>query len=136
MKVYILPYIEQTNLYNAVNMSSIYTSASMWTVAVTRINTFLCPSDANEPSPSITVNGATAPVGPTSYPNNIGTFIGNNNGSLDGPAFAFATPSGNTYGPIVSFASVTDGLSNTAIWSEWVKGKYQTIRSGSTSRSR
>ena len=130
MKVFILPYLEQGNLYNSVNMGAIYTSASMFTVVTTRVNTFLCPSDANEPSPTVTVNGITLPVGPTNYPNNIGTFIGNNGGSHDGPAFSFSTPSGNTYGGIVTFASVTDGLSNTAIFSEWVKGKYQTASLG------
>lgn len=125
MKVHILPFIEQTNLYNSVNMGAIYTSASMFTVATTRINAYLCPSDGNEPSPTITVNGVTLPVGPTNYPNNIGTFIGNNGGNHDGPAYSFPTAS-NNYGPIVTFASVVDGLSNTAIFSEWVKGKYQT----------
>ena len=130
MKVRILPFLEQTSLYNAVNMGLIYTSAGMFTVVTTQVNTFNCPSDANQPSPTATLNNVTLTVGSTSYPNNVGTFIGNNGGNHDGPAYSFPTPSGNAYGPLVTFASVTDGLSNTVIFSEFVKGKYQTNSTG------
>ena len=33
-------------------------------------------------------------------------------------------------GPIVTFATITDGLSNTAMFSEWVRGKNNTASMG------
>ena len=129
MKARILPFIEQAALYNALNMGFTYTSAQQFTVAITTVNGFLCPSDANQPSPTITVGAASAKVGATNYPNNIGTFIGNNGGQHDGPAYSFPTTS-NSYGPLVTLAAVNDGLSNTVIFSEYVKGKYQTNTAG------
>ena len=127
MKARLLPFLEQSALYNAINISFIYTNYAQFTAATAKVNTFLCPSDANDPSPPHPYN-AGAKYGSTSYPNNIGTFIGNNGGSLDGPAYML--PSGTNYGPPVNFASVTDGTSNTVIFSEWVKGKYQTNSTG------
>ena len=45
----------------------------------------------------------------------------NNYGNqFDGPAYVLGTPA---YGPVVTLASITDGLSNTAMFSEWVRGK-------------
>jgi prepilin-type N-terminal cleavage/methylation domain-containing protein/prepilin-type processing-associated H-X9-DG protein len=129
MKARILPFIEQSALYNALNMGFQYTSAQEFTVAITTVNGFLCPSDGNQPSPTATVGSVTARVGATNYPNNIGTFIGNNGGQHDGPAYSFPTTS-NSYGPLVTWASITDGLSNTVIFSEYVKGKFQTNTAG------
>ena len=129
MKARILPFIEQSALYNALNMGFTYTSAQQFTVAITNVNGFVCPSDGNQPSPTATLGSVTATVGSTSYPNNIGTFIGNNFGQHDGPAYSFPTTS-NSYGPLVTFATIQDGLSNTVIWSEYVKGKYQTNSGG------
>ena len=37
----------------------------------------------------------------------------------DGPAYKLGQTSD---GPVVTFATITDGLSNTAIFSEWIKG--------------
>jgi prepilin-type N-terminal cleavage/methylation domain-containing protein/prepilin-type processing-associated H-X9-DG protein len=129
MKARILPFIEQTALFDALNMSFQYTAAQQFTVAITTVNAFLCPSDGNQPSPSATLGAVTARVGATNYPNNIGTFIGNNGGQHDGPAYSFPATS-NSYGPLVTFASVTDGLSNTVIFSEYVKGMYQANSAG------
>ncbi len=130
MKVRILPFIEQSALYNSVNMGFHYNSPQTYTIVTTQINTFNCPSDTNQPSPTLTLGAVSLVAGSTSYPNNVGTFIGNNAGIHDGPAYSFPTPSGNAYGPIVTFASVSDGLSNTAIWSEYVKGLFQTASTG------
>ena len=135
MKVRLLPFIEQSSIYNAVNMGSTSTSSAtivipaMFTVATTHVAVFSCPSDANDPGPTATLNGVSLKIASSSYPNNIGTFLGNNGSSLDGPAFAFPTAT-NSYGGPVSFASVTDGLSNTALFSEFVRGFYQTATPG------
>jgi prepilin-type processing-associated H-X9-DG protein len=106
-----------------------YTFAAQFTFTLAKISTFLCPSDANDPGGTITFNGINYEGGYGSYPNNIGTFLGNNNGNLDGPAQVFPTAS-NNYGPPINFAAVVDGLSNTVIWSEWVRGKNGTNSTG------
>jgi prepilin-type N-terminal cleavage/methylation domain-containing protein/prepilin-type processing-associated H-X9-DG protein len=129
MKGRILPFIEQQNLYNAWNMFYTYTYAAQFTVTIAKVNTFLCPSDANDPGGTITFNGATYEGGYGSYPNNIGTFLGNHGGNMDGPAQVFPTAS-NSYGGAVPFSQVQDGLSNTVIWSEWVRGKNGTNSNG------
>lgn len=59
-------------------------------------------------------------IAPTNYGNNLGTSRLFTGGTLDGPAYAIDT---FAYGPPVTLASITDGTSNTAIFSEWVKGK-------------
>ncbi|HEY2157373.1 MAG TPA: DUF1559 domain-containing protein, partial [Isosphaeraceae bacterium] len=73
-----------------------------------------CPSDGNTPDPT---------VDSTSYPNNLGTsrvIPGTSTlGPLDGPAYKMGqAPENGT----VSLATITDGTSNTAIFSEWIKG--------------
>ena len=128
MKARILPFLEQGPLYNAINQGFQYNSAAQFTVTTTTINTFLCPSDANDPTTTETFGAQTAKVGAASYQNNIGTFIGNSGGALDGPAYEL--PSATNYGAPVSFAAVTDGLSNTVIFSEIVKGMFQQASSG------
>ncbi|MBX6316693.1 MAG: DUF1559 domain-containing protein [Isosphaeraceae bacterium] len=110
MKPRLLPFMEQTAAYNALNVSFKYSDPSNSTIRYMKLNVLLCPSDTNTPSTT---------VGSTSYPNNIGTFILNNGTMFDGPAYEMAA----NYGPPVSFATVTDGTSNTAIFSEWTRGR-------------
>jgi prepilin-type processing-associated H-X9-DG protein len=129
MKGRLLPFMEQTSLYNSYNMFANYGNAVQFTFTTTTVNTFLCPSDANIPGGTITFSG-TAYIGASgNYPNNIGTYLGNNSGIMDGPAFVFPTAS-NSYGPPLTFAAVLDGLSNTVIFSEWVKGKNGSASTG------
>jgi prepilin-type N-terminal cleavage/methylation domain-containing protein/prepilin-type processing-associated H-X9-DG protein len=110
MKARLLPFLEQTQLFNALNMSFAGLAAQNQTVYSTKVNTFLCPSENNIPS---SISGA------TNYPNNLG-IMRINGVTLDGPADKMNQ---STDGPDITFASITDGLSNTAIFSEWVKGK-------------
>src|SRR5262249_43800347 len=56
--------------------------------------------------------------GDCNYGNNIGTCLTLNGLIFDGPAYIMNT----TYGATIALASITDGTSNTAIHSEWVKG--------------
>jgi prepilin-type N-terminal cleavage/methylation domain-containing protein len=44
---FMLPYMEQTNLYNAYNQSTNWSSVINSTVVLSRINTLLCPSSTN-----------------------------------------------------------------------------------------
>jgi prepilin-type processing-associated H-X9-DG protein len=70
-------------------------------------------------------SGAVATIGFTSYPNNLGTFDTNNGGSFDGPAYEINATALNkpNLDRVITLATITDGLSNTVIFSEWIKGK-------------
>jgi prepilin-type N-terminal cleavage/methylation domain-containing protein/prepilin-type processing-associated H-X9-DG protein len=119
MKPRMLSFLEQTPLYNAINFSLLFNYPQNWTVETTNLNTLNCPSDGNIPSGTSTLNGVAAQVGYTSYPNNIGTFAQNNGGVIDGPAYILFLSSA----PTVTFAGISDGLSNTAIFSETLRGR-------------
>ncbi len=127
MKVRLLPYFEQGTAYNALNMAFGHSDPPNWTVVTIQPNTILCPSDANVPCSTLTLNGTARQMGYQSYPNNIGTLYVNNGGKYDGPAYILGGP---TYGPTVSLAAVTDGLTNTVIFSEWVRGMYNSTSGG------
>ncbi len=124
----ILPFMEQNALYNSLNMAYNQETAQNATNLCTMINTFNCPSDGNNPSATYAVNGVgTLPIAYTSYPDNLGTIHTNNGGQYDGPAYDLGVP---TYGPTLTLASITDGTSNTASWSEIVRGKGGTTTQG------
>ncbi len=128
MKPRILPYMEQTALFNSLNMCYAQETAQNATNLTTTVNTFLCPSDGNIPSATSAVNGAgTLQIAYTSYPDNLGTIYTNNGGQYDGPAYYMGA---SQYGPTVTLASITDGTSNTAMWSELVRGKGGTTTHG------
>jgi prepilin-type processing-associated H-X9-DG protein len=122
MKVHLLPFMEQSAAYNSINMSFYWNDTTTYanaTVGTTAINTLICPSDGNTPGSTIAVNGVQKPDAMTNYANNIGicrTFNGN---IMDGPAYILGSSS---LGPVITLASIQDGTSNTAIFSEWVKG--------------
>ena len=117
MKVRILPGMEQQNIYNAFNMSRTFNDWSNPTAGHNKIAAFLCPSDNNLISRAGTsYNGLD--FGDTNYYNNIGTLISLNGGVFDGPAYIM----GANYGSTVTLAKITDGTSNTAIFSENLMG--------------
>jgi prepilin-type processing-associated H-X9-DG protein len=126
MKLRILPYIEQGALYNTFNWSFNAGTPQNGTMLTTLINAYLCPSDGNVPSGLTSVanspNGVRKQVPYGSYPNNIGTVMNNHGNKFDGPAYVIGATNN---GPTVRFANITDGLSNTALWSEWIRGKNQ-----------
>jgi prepilin-type processing-associated H-X9-DG protein len=57
-----------------------------------------------------------------SYGNNIGTVRTLSGGSFDGPAYGL----NDALGGVVTLAAIIDGTSNTAIWSEWIRGNVVT----------
>src|SRR5262249_21798648 len=92
------------------------------------INSFLCPSDANNPNyapPFPTFNEYTSSTicGQTNYANNIGVCRTFNGNRYDGPAYAL---SDSTLGPVRTRARRIDGTTNTAICSEWIRGTNTT----------
>lgn len=107
--VFILPYIEETNLYNNANLgfanseSPGYPSTDNHTVRHTKIATFLCPS---EPSNQCL----------NSYRFNRGCFGMWSSGlNYDGPFSIGVTP---------TQAAIVDGLTNTAFVSERIAGSW------------
>jgi prepilin-type N-terminal cleavage/methylation domain-containing protein/prepilin-type processing-associated H-X9-DG protein len=124
MKARLLTAMEQTAAYNSINFSFRFHLYPNATVSAQTINTFLCPSDGNVPGYNplqvVAGSGVSTICGPTNYANNIGTCRTFNGNHYDGPAYQLNS-TGN--GPVVTLASVQDGTSNTAIFSEWVKGK-------------
>jgi len=106
-----------------------------YTVLTMQISSFLCPSDT-QPGSSGTwlVNGGWKLVGAGNYPANSGlnrringlspTASPGSNGNwvMNGPGYVLTTWDGAVGSTVVSINSFTDGTSNTAIFSEWVKG--------------
>ena len=90
MKARLLPYMEQTAIYNAINFSFRFNYSR--TIARPRprsINTFLCPSDGNNPGYTVATTYDRQPsrYGQSNYGNNIGVCRSFNGGSFDGPAW-------------------------------------------------
>lgn len=146
----LLPFMEQGPLYNAINWNfgargndgnTVYTarnppdnavggndSIPQMSVLVTTISAFLCPSD-NNPGSSGTffVDGANKLVGASNYPCNIGLNRRNTRGVpnswvVNGPNYVGSNWDDTVNAPR-NMASFTDGTSNTAIFSEWIKGQ-------------
>jgi prepilin-type N-terminal cleavage/methylation domain-containing protein/prepilin-type processing-associated H-X9-DG protein len=119
-------YLEQRAVYDAYNflLSDVISGSSVaanTTVMSTNIPGYLCPSDANPGSTENLVGGYTAQVTCVNYAINGGVNRANFGGMITGVAWWLG---GNTsYGGVVRLASITDGTSNTAAFSEWVKGK-------------
>ena len=136
-----LPYLEQTTVYNSINFLFVGGQGSIpdndpanrnTTGTYIKINTFLCPSDQDR---------LTTPYGHVSYRANSGgfpaCFVGGQGGSTTtvgstsplsglfqwlGVNETNTPSSGQVAFPGVNFSAITDGLSNTAAFSERVLG--------------
>ena len=117
----LLPYFEQQAVYNAFNQAFDYNLVPNVTGSATRINAFLCPSDPNDIRRGISAWQG-HDFGDSNYGNNIGTIRTLTGGQFDGPAYMMGS-NANGYGGVVTLASITDGTSNTAMFSEWLKGR-------------
>jgi prepilin-type N-terminal cleavage/methylation domain-containing protein/prepilin-type processing-associated H-X9-DG protein len=147
----LLPYLEEGPLYNAINWNfgarwsdgdSFYIdrnppdnasggsdSIPQMTVLVTTINSFLCPSDTNPGSSgTFSVGFVSQRVGASNYACNIGLNRRITGGradaswKLNGPNYVASSwdPSVNE---TTTWTTFQDGTSNTAIFSEWIKGQ-------------
>jgi len=133
MKVRILPYMEAGNAFNAVNFavtaiwgtgpaSPIDGFSINYSIRHTKIASYVCPSDTNDP-------GTDDPQLPgMSYGENRGMNRYNDNWYFTGINY-FQGHDG-ARNKTRNFASITDGLSNTAAFSEWVKGKGLMLTDG------
>ncbi len=124
--VMLLPYLEQGNLFNAINFTNPdgYAAgpgdALNNTIDKASITVLNCPSDVDRIS-----NG----YGHSNYSGNAGSapeaFFDNNlHGACNGCFYSVETGNGvqNSQCRVVDFRDITDGLSNTAAFSEKVKG--------------
>jgi prepilin-type N-terminal cleavage/methylation domain-containing protein len=125
---FLLPFLEQTNVYNSVNFSNGISGAAPnnpqnLTIQRVQMNVLLCPSDALR---------LTSPYGHTNYTANDGSnpqFFGSQFSGMFGwvvnsnPEASLDNKQnlGRT-GTSIRFRDVTDGLSMTAAFSEKVKG--------------
>jgi len=136
LKTRLLPYLEQSSLFNALNQSFGYNITTAGnagyrcnnTVPMATVSTFLCPSDGNDPAwtmASPAANWAGANAGRSNYANNIGVCLGLNGSKFDGPTWQLGNTAGasTVNGPVITMAAVVDGTSNTAIFSEFIKGR-------------
>lgn len=107
----VLPHLEHSNLFNALNFSLPYADPTNTTVMNTSVNGFICPSDYPNPMPA---RGAQ-----TNYMADMGSWIVWQMAS--GPNTGLANPNGVFWGnSSTRIAEITDGMSNTAFFSERV----------------
>jgi prepilin-type N-terminal cleavage/methylation domain-containing protein/prepilin-type processing-associated H-X9-DG protein len=108
----IAPFFEQSGLYASINFSFKNSDPQNLTVSFTAVAGFLCPSDPAPPKDPASGNGQ------TSYGNVVGDwYVWEELGQINRTAFS----------PNVSkrLAQFTDGLTNTAIFSESQIGHYE-----------
>ncbi|WP_406697420.1 DUF1559 domain-containing protein [Singulisphaera sp. Ch08] len=104
----LLPHLEQSNLYNAVNWNRDFEFTTNATLAATKVAAFICPSEVNDrarPTPTLTYY-------PSNYCFNQGTWFVYDPPTDQVGDGAFAP--NRAFGP----AAISDGLSNTLGMSE------------------
>jgi prepilin-type processing-associated H-X9-DG protein len=122
----LLNYLEHEVIYNAYNfkLGDVLGGSSVpanTTVMTTNIAGYLCPSDPNPGNTGKLVGGFSVPVTCINYAINAGTNRQYSGGIVNGVAWWLG---GNaSYGNRVNLTTITDGTTNTAGFSEWVKGK-------------
>ncbi len=115
----LLPFMEQSVLANAINFSLLSTSPANATALMTSVNTFTCPSDSQNQLPV----GQAA----VNYRVNHGTSIVYSYGAQDtsGVNVNMPPPNGTFFLDFnIRIADMVDGTSNTAAFSEHVKGDF------------
>jgi prepilin-type N-terminal cleavage/methylation domain-containing protein len=116
---YLLPYLEQTTVYNLIDFNTNWNSPTNAAARAARIPGFLCPS-----SPEVTLPAGWAG---TNYRANQGSQILYAQPSTDPSNSNFGMPAPNgVFVPSMSLsiAEITDGTSNTAAFSEHPLGDF------------
>jgi len=137
----LLPFLEQTTIYNALNWNlparwdgwrgndglsaPLYPDEGMvfqGTAATMQVKGFLCPSDPNPGSTDgWTVNGVFRQYANSNYGLNGGLNRHSNSWTPNGVAYN-ATRWDGAMRQTITLSTFVDGTSNTAIFSEWIKG--------------
>ncbi len=111
----VMPYLEQGALYNAINYNNKVSDTSNGTAVSQQLKTLICPSEINQQAYVSTnaTTGVTTTYGISSYAWNVGTWY-----SFGG--YSIQSPTAGAVGSNLSrtFASFTDGLSNTLLAAE------------------
>lgn len=124
---YLLPYMDQDNVYNLINFNVNYNNAANAVPLAAVVPTFICPSDVS----------VTLPVGwaGTDYRANQGTGVlyGTPSTVVGGTGYGEPNPSGPFVpGRSMRFADIIDGTSNTAAFSEHQMGDFSQAISSPT----
>jgi prepilin-type N-terminal cleavage/methylation domain-containing protein/prepilin-type processing-associated H-X9-DG protein len=124
----ILQFMEQNNIFSSLNFSLSSYDVSNVTGAATVVNSFLCPSDAAIQIPSGQVLAGYGWAG-VNYRANEGTSVAMWYGADDttnvNNGIVAQQPNGLFYSDqLITLASITDGTSNTAAFSEHVLGDF------------
>ena len=117
--VYLLPYMEQDNVFRTINMTVAYNNAANAGAMKTPVKSFNCPSDPVQSVPAAWAG--------TNYRCNQGSGILFGNATSDPANGNFGIPNPN--GPFflnskTTLVGITDGTSNTAMFSEHRKGDF------------
>lgn len=128
---YLLPYMEQQNIFNMINFSLKWNNAANAAAAASVVKSFICPSDPSNLNPSTWAKtnyrcneGTQMNYSWGALPQTVGEFGG---GDASGTNVQGLTPAPN--GPFYinsmwTFLDITDGTSNTAAFSERVSGDF------------
>ena len=140
MKARLLGFLEQQSLFNAINFSQPINPYdgpgapyfANVTVTSTSLGLFLCPSDAGgDVSEAFAgVGGVEFEAASTNYPNNLGVTPTYTDNVLNGPAYILG--SSDRSRPLVRLATIVDGTSQTAMFSEYVQGDAKEAYSGNS----
>jgi prepilin-type processing-associated H-X9-DG protein len=128
-----LGFIEQQQVYNAINFSMISHGAAnskgdltQVTAITTRINSFVCPSSPTTPG---TYYGK--PITGTSYFASVGSslhWVGGSGASSPNGIFCYGGGTGGDTYQAIKIAAVTDGTSNTIAFGEWRIGDQDSAK--------
>ncbi|MDR3635639.1 MAG: DUF1559 domain-containing protein [Isosphaeraceae bacterium] len=140
MKARLLGFLEQQPLFNALNFSQPINPyagpgtpyLANVTVTSTALGLFLCPSDAGADVSEVfaDVGSVEFTAASTNYPNNLGVTPTYTDNILNGPAYILGSRDRSL--PLVRLATVRDGTSQTAMFSEYVQGDAKEARSGTS----
>ena len=121
----LLPYIDQANIYNQINMSLRYDDAVNLPAGSTQIPVYICPSDNRTHDSSVSNNGlathnypgagSTHPSGLCGLHGTSGVFA-ERNGQLNEAGTALTHPA-------MKLKLITDGTSNTICFSEFAQNR-------------
>ena len=115
----LLPYIEQTSLFNAINFINLPLDPPNTTVLATNVASYLCPSDPQSLTPAGWGGHNYRPCEGSQIAYTYGADdLAGNNTSLPAPDGVFFAISSTR------IASIIDGTSNTVAFSEKLKGDY------------